>query len=442
MITIIGAGLAGLSCAKHLTSPYQLFEAEQEVGGVARSYYYDTPAGRFTHDFTGHWLHLKDPQIKALVFSLFADDFFVQIERRAQIHIYGQRTPYPFQANTHGLPPQVIYDCVTGFVKAAMLRGPKSTVNGSVTQPPKNFGEFIVAQMGDGIAQHFMLPYNKKIWTLDPFLMSHQWCQRFVPLPTLEEVIGGAVGFSAEGLGYNSQFLYPKNGGMGQLAIALNDSLSTPAQCDTSVTSVDWQNKQLILSTGKNVSYSRLVNTIPLDCFFRLLQNNNNLSLGEDVVSALARLQSVDVTYWDIGLAGENGPTDPHWLYFPEAKYCFYRVGQPSAALSHLAPKGHRFLSVEVSRRHGTICEITDSQVMTDLKAAGLMGQNETPLYCKRHTIPRAYVLMDAFYGEAREFLLGWLKERDIDSIGRYGGWTYDSMEGAMIQGRTLAAAL
>jgi phytoene dehydrogenase-like protein len=64
MILIVGAGLAGLSTAYHLSeTPYRLYEREMEVGGLCRSYRKDG----FTFDYTGHLLHFRQPQIKALV---------------------------------------------------------------------------------------------------------------------------------------------------------------------------------------------------------------------------------------------------------------------------------------------------------------------------------------------------------------------------------------
>ena len=70
MILIVGAGLAGLSTAYHLTGvPYRLYERESEVGGLCRSYRKDG----FTFDYTGHLLHFRQPPIKALVEQLLAD---------------------------------------------------------------------------------------------------------------------------------------------------------------------------------------------------------------------------------------------------------------------------------------------------------------------------------------------------------------------------------
>ena len=69
MILIVGAGLAGLSTAYHLSkTPYRLYERETEVGGLCRSYRKDG----FTFDYTGHLLHFRQPEIKALVERLLA----------------------------------------------------------------------------------------------------------------------------------------------------------------------------------------------------------------------------------------------------------------------------------------------------------------------------------------------------------------------------------
>ncbi len=56
---IIGAGLAGLSCALHHDGEAHIVEACDWVGGKARS---EQREG-FTFDVTGHWLHLRDSRL-------------------------------------------------------------------------------------------------------------------------------------------------------------------------------------------------------------------------------------------------------------------------------------------------------------------------------------------------------------------------------------------
>ena len=85
MIVIIGGGLAGLSTAFHLGEREHLvLERESEAGGLCRS----RRVGDFVFDYTGHLLHLRDPEIIGLVDRLLpgafdqyvadADTFFTQ----------------------------------------------------------------------------------------------------------------------------------------------------------------------------------------------------------------------------------------------------------------------------------------------------------------------------------------------------------------------------
>ena len=60
---IVGGGLAGLSCARELRQDFTLLEADDRFGGLVRT---DLVEG-FSFDWTGHWLHARDPEIRALI---------------------------------------------------------------------------------------------------------------------------------------------------------------------------------------------------------------------------------------------------------------------------------------------------------------------------------------------------------------------------------------
>ena len=75
-------------------------------------------------------------------------------ERDARIYTHGTLIPYPFQKFFDRIPnPEVVEACRRGLHNLSD--------NGA---PPKNFEEFIIRKFGQGIANHFMLPYNRKIW--------------------------------------------------------------------------------------------------------------------------------------------------------------------------------------------------------------------------------------------------------------------------------------
>src|SRR3989441_4096098 len=154
-VVVLGAGLTGLSAAYHLGAPSLVIEREREVGGLARTH---TEEG-FTFDGTGHLLHLREARVVALVDALLPRAF-ARHERRALVFSKGVFTPYPFQANLHGLPLEVVKECVAGFVEAEIRRA----AEGEPDLGTIGFREWAERTFGGGIARHFLLPYNTKLW--------------------------------------------------------------------------------------------------------------------------------------------------------------------------------------------------------------------------------------------------------------------------------------
>ena len=114
-VLIIGGGLAGIAAGKALGPRAHILEAQDRLGGLART---DVVDG-FWFDWTGHWLHLRTPKWKAEVDRLLPSGLLT-IERQACIYSSGVVTPFPFQVNTYGLPPQIVAECLRGFIQATI----------------------------------------------------------------------------------------------------------------------------------------------------------------------------------------------------------------------------------------------------------------------------------------------------------------------------------
>ncbi|MDB5059934.1 MAG: amine oxidase, partial [Chloroflexi bacterium] len=146
-IVILGAGPTGLGVAHRLAevghSNWELYERSDHVGGLASSY--RDPHG-FIWDHGGHVMFSHYQYFDELVEKVLRGDYDQHL-REAWVWIHGRFVPYPFQNNIHRLPKDVFLDCVMGIVEAQKQ-----------TQPRANFGEWIQAIFGEGIAQHFMLP--------------------------------------------------------------------------------------------------------------------------------------------------------------------------------------------------------------------------------------------------------------------------------------------
>ena len=456
-VLIIGGGLTGLSTALHLQQaqtsahepdaasdagsqgqpsrlPWRLFEQASRPGGHAR-----TEATRgFYFDKTGHWLHLRDPGIKSLVADLFPGDdpsrALLPVARKARIFSHGSLIRYPFQANLHGLPPAVVSECLLGFIAAHDARQ-KAGQKG--LPPVADFEAFCHQQFGEGIARHFMIPYNAKLWGVHPREITSAWCSRFVPIPSMEQVVRGAVGDQPPELGYNAHFLYPAQGGIETLVHRLLSRL--PADrlvMGAGLEEVHLSRREAVIG-GERLPYRALVATLPLPELCRRI-----VDLPAELASWAERLRCTPVRY--LNVATRVPPiADYHWLYVPEEKYPFYRVGVYTNAVPSMAPAGCGSLYVELSER-GPLPSLDRlvPQVASALVAAGVLGSVDDILFAELREIEYAYVVFDHAYYDALAALLPFLEAHGIFPRGRYGSWTYNSMEDCMMLGRQVAEKL
>lgn len=434
---IIGAGLTGLSCAIHLQNDYLLLEKECEPGGVVRTTVTETRYGPFYCDGTGHWLHLRNPAMRALVEQLLPGEL-VEHERNAVISLHGVFTPYPFQANTYGLPREIVLDCLLGLLKA---KHPEDFGLPAWAGRPANFRESVERLFGEGICRHFMVPYNEKLLGVSLQEISPEYADRFIPQPSLEDVIKGALGFSREALGYNARFVYPREGGIGALPRALADALPIPPRYQTSVAKIDSAAKTATLTTGETIAFDHLVNTMPLPRLLEMLA-----PLPVPVQEAFSRLRATTVHYYDIGVRGKGAAASAHhWTYFPETDYIFYRVGSYSAVHASCTPAGCRSYYVEMSGGIEELRKNPDAlqeRVLADLRKAEILAEDDEILFTHLRQIPFAYVIFDEHYVQSRDTILAYLAESNIQTAGRWGGWNYGGMEDAMIEGKQAALAI
>ncbi len=422
-VVVLGAGLTGLAAAYHLRMPALLVERNAEVGGHARSV---RQAG-FTFDVTGHWLHLRDPGVRALVEGLFAPGELVHVERRTRVYSHGALLAYPFQANLHGLPLEVVQECLVGFLEARerAARGESAAAS---------FEAFAEARFGRGIARHFFVPYNSKLWGMHPNQLTAEWVSRYIPVPDAAQVIGGAIGLRQEGLGYNASFLYPAAGGIDALPRRLQTALPATVRqlLGSDVEAVDPIRRRVKLTGAKDwQAYAALISTLPLPELIGRV-----VGAPQAVREAAAALRWVRWRYLDVATR-TRVPADYHWVYVPEARYPFFRVGVYSNAVASMAPEGCSSLYVELSQREGSL---DTAAVVRGLVEIGAIAAAEDVLFTVERQIEYAYVVFDDAHAAATRTILAWLAEVGVRSCGRYGAWVYNSMEDSMMQGREAAA--
>jgi len=420
-VVIIGGGLAGLSAGYHLLEQEPiLFEKESVVGGLCRSFTQDG----FTFDCTGHLIHLKNPYTKDLVTKLLPEAFNAH-ERLAAIHSKSVTTPYPFQANTYGLPPEVVKECVVGFIESMHVNG-----NGG----PKNFHDWVVRTFGAGIAKHFMLPYNEKFWKQDLRTITSDWVSWSIPKPTLEEVVNGALGLTNKGMGYNPKFIYPRNGGIDCLPQALARPIGR-IHVNEAVEAIDPKKKTVQFVSGRAEEYDFLISTLPLPLAFRILKDT-----PDSLVFNAQQLQALSVLNINIGV-DRPGISNQHWIYFPEDQYIFSRIGFPMNFSDSVAPDGTSSMYIEITHRPGEKLNVEEAleRSIQDLQYCRILRSGDRVLTLHVLDIHYAYVVFDHQRQAHLQSLIEYLESRDIFTAGRYGRWDYYSMEDSILSGKSAA---
>jgi len=425
-VVILGAGLAGLSTAYHLGHGYSLFEKDKEPGGMARSVRKDG----YIFDCDGHLLHFRNQYTFSLVSDLVGENLAPH-KRSSWIYSKGNYTRYPFQANFYGLPRSVVRECLMGLIRANTGDSKGEGVSNG------NFENWIKNTFGLGIAEHFMLPYNRKFWTVEPRDLTCEWLDGFVPVPTLEDAVTGAISSNTKAYGYNSRFWYPVRGGMSEVVDGFLQKVNN-LRTDKKAVTIDQYRKEIVFEDGTIKRFKDLVSTIPLPELSRIL-----VSLPTQIKEAFSTLRYTSIFVVNVGIKRDD-VTDRHWIYYPEEDVVFYRAGFPTNFSMDVAPPGRTSIYAEISYSNNKKIEKEKITVNTikDLKTVGVINDENEIEVCLPIDIKYGYVIYDSNRKRATQVIKNYLRRFGIHSIGRYGSWQYMSMEDVILEGKEIATWL
>lgn len=415
-VLIIGAGPTGLGAAWRLHelghADWHLCEASDHPGGLASSV---TDERGFTWDHGGHVLFSHYVYFDRLM-DLLLGEAWVHHERESWVWIFDRFIPYPFQNNIRHLPREVLWECIEGLLKRPRLDG-----------RPQDFESFIHAFFGAGIAKHFMMPYNFKVWAYPPRTMSAVWVGERVAPVDLERVLRNLVLERDDvSWGPNSTFRFPLHGGTGAIWRALAARL--PAErvsYGKRLVALDTRRRVARFEDGTDHCYDHLISTVPLDELVALTDR-------EDLKPAAASLVSSATHVIGLGLRGAPRPTlrTKCWMYFPEPTSPFYRVTVFSNYSPNNVPdiRTHWSLMAEVSE--SPVKPIDSGRVVEET----IQGALNTRLIESRDDIvdiyhrrlPKGYPTPSLGRDAALAALLPALESVGILSRGRFGAWKYE----------------
>jgi len=419
---ILGGGLSGLSACYHGNGI--IYEKSHKAGGQADS----NKENGFIFDEGIHVMHTKNKYILGLMETLNVD---MEVrDRNAWIFSHGSMTRFPFQANTFGLPENIIRDCVDGFIENNFVDRDRI----------KNYQDWLYYMFGKGIAEHFMIPYSQKFWGIDAKNLTTDWVNVRHPKPSEQEVIKGSLEDQTKGFGINATYRYPKNGGYGFIGKRLADECKDSIKVGMEATKIDVKKKEIEFNHNEVIAYETILSSIPLPELIKIIPDAPKI-----VLNAVNKLKANSFFVVNIGVNRPN-ITDKNWIYFLEREFSFVRVSFPFNQSDNVAPSGTSSISAEIAYGYNNSLPVSKElmldHVINELINANIIDASDEIIYSSTVDIKYAYVIFDNERKSAIKIIHDYLKKFDIIPFGRYGMWAYLWSDEAMLSGKKVAERL
>ncbi|WP_293713930.1 NAD(P)-binding protein [uncultured Parabacteroides sp.] len=411
MDLIIGAGVSGISYANFTKNDFIVIEKESELGGYCRT----IKRNGYVWDYSGHFFHFRDSEIEKTVCKNISPKALVQVEKHTQILYNGKYIDFPFQKNIHQLKKEELIDCLYDLF------------NVSDGENYSTFKEMIYAKFGKSIAEKFLIPYNEKLYACNLDILDMDAMGRFFPKADKEEII---LNFKAtNNTSYNSHFTYPKEGAIEYISSLVKNIDSDKIFIEEELQSIDVNNK-IAFTTKREIRYDNLISTLP----FPILLDKCSVEYPQDIFTCNK------VLVFNLGFDSKGDDIINNWIYMPNKDFIFYRIGYYDNIIG-----GDR-MSLYVEIGFPEKAELKDNsyyleRILTDLKKAGIISSQKLIDY-ETVLMNPAYVHINKKSTEALNKYKQLLAANNIYSIGRYGSWTYCSIEDNIIEARSLAHSM
>ena len=447
VVYVLGAGLAGLSCAWRLAkggTRVVVLEKEDVVGGCARSFHWKD----MIHDCGPHRWHSKNPQLIAHLEGLM-DGNLTTLERLSRIFLYKRYFNYPLETGNvvRNLPLWVL---IRAFVDYFAIR----IRNRIKPIPDDNFENWTRKRFGNTVYKVFFGTYTEKAWGMSASQISADWASQRISLLSLWDAARKTLFRRYEGEPTPEEvksFWYPKRGGIGEISKRYRAEIERMG--GKVLTGVDIHHVERDGQVVTGVTYEHegrvhtdevdnVVSTIPCTDLVRAIDP----AAPPEVIHAndSLRYKAIKFVFLEIR---RDSITNDHWVYIPDKNLRTHRLSEAKNFNPHNAPRGKTALCCEVTCSKGDEIwnmgrEEATEVVIGDLEQLELVKREEV-LDSHVYNLEHAYPLYGIEYRPHAEKVLEFVESfENLTSSGRQGRFKYNNMDHSMEMGLAAAAEL
>ncbi|MBN1903110.1 FAD-dependent oxidoreductase [Candidatus Sumerlaeota bacterium] len=443
IIVILGAGLAGLSCALRLTElgyhNITLLEKEPYPGGLATSIHFKG----HTSDLGPHRIHSEVKEVLEFL-DKWCGNLPVKCSRKSHMFINGGYLPYPpdfFNTIRH-----------FGMIDMARFAGSYLYALASriVSSPhEENYETMMERAFGRALYRAIVKPYTEKTWGMEAKDLSGDVARARISAAGLSSLIKRL--FLREQKGRETalrEFIYIK-GGIENLANRFRNILESKGVKFILEGSADRiENKS---DSALKITYRKgdreesldadfCFSTIPLpELVFKIRGFPQDANILE-AAQSLSYLSMV-LVFARVKKARISRDT---WLYFPQRDIIFNRGYEAKNFDRAMGPEGESLICLEITCRKddgvwNTPEEVLGKRACDDLVKTGLVKDGEI-LDVKTARITHAYPAYDLHYRENLDAIWGYLgKIPLLITLGRQGLFHHNNMDHSIYEGMMAA---
>lgn len=418
-IVVIGAGPSGIGAGLSLGQQGIVLEGASDIGGVCRTIEWDGAI----FDLGGHSFHTPHPHVRELVFNALE---MHEQKREARCFSYGKVIDYPFQRHYKDLAiPDVVRECEEGLTDSQEAKG------------AAHFEDFIHRRFGPGIAKHFMLPYNKKLWGPDLTRMAADWTGERVASPKQKTESFEQTGGKRKPLQPDTQVAYPAKGGFGEIILALAKRLSD-LRMGKKVIGINPTDRTLQLQDGTTMRWQQIVSTLPVTELLKLLPR-----VPQTLQQDAERLEVLSLAVVLL-VVGHPVDTPIQRFYCADADIPAHKIAINHNSSPFLRSLPHHGIMAEVSycnEKPSPGAQLEEQMMQGLLKIGVIRSRTEvrgTKVVDVKYGYPVPTHDRDAIVSRLKE----WLATQGIYTCGRFGEWAYINSDEALHRGLRLGQEL
>jgi protoporphyrinogen oxidase len=429
-VAVLGGGPAGLTAGYLLAKrgqPVIVFEAEDQVGGIAKTEVRDG----YRFDLGGHRFFTKSKEVNDLWHEVMREEFLLR-PRLSRIYWNRKFLAYPLEGMDviKKLGPVELTRALISYLWAAVK--PKGNED--------DLESWVSNRFGKRLYQLFFKSYTEKVWGVPCTELRAEWAaQRIKGLSFFSAAKAAFFGNRGNKIkSLISEFHYPRFG-PGQMWETMADEIIAAGgevRMNTPVTQLESSDGRIVavVAGGERIECSEVISSLPL----RLTVGITEPSAGPAVVDAARGLRYRDFLTVALVIDGEDLFPD-NWIYIHEPGVRVGRIQNFRSWSPWMVPDSSKAsVGLEYFCFQGDdLWDAADEDLVEmakdEIHQLGLADREKVERgFVTR--VPLAYPMYDADYAERVAAIRTWLETfSNLQQVGRNGLHRYNNSDHSML---------